>query len=129
MTIPVFGNGDVTDPKTAKYFKDNYGVDGLMIGRASYGNPWIFREIKHYFKTGELLPPPYVDERIRISILQLERSVAWKGERRGVLEMRKHWSDYFKNYTRFKPFRIKLMNAETLAVVKEILEAVGNFYR
>ncbi len=129
MHIPVFGNGDVTGPEKAKYFKDTYGVDGLMIARAVYGNPWIFREIKHYFATGELLPPPDIHERVKISTLHLERSVQWKGERRGVLEMRKHWSDYFKNYPNFKPFRLKLMAVETLSEVKTLLNEIGAFYR
>ena len=129
MHIPVFGNGDVTSPEKAGFFKDTYGVDGVMIARGVYGNPWIFREIKHYLATGELLPPPDTDERIKISTIHLERSVQWKGERRGVLEMRKHWSDYFKNYPNFKPFRLKLMAVETLQEVKEILIEIGEFYK
>lgn len=128
MHIPVFGNGDVIDPVSAKHFKDNYGVDGLMVARGSYGNPWIFRDIKHYFETGEILPPPGVEERIKISLIQLERSVDWKGERRGVIELRKHWSDYFKGYPNFKPFRQKLMVIETLDEVKSVLEEVREFY-
>ncbi|NOX87020.1 MAG: tRNA dihydrouridine synthase DusB [Chlorobi bacterium] len=129
MYIPVFGNGDVTDAESAKRFKDKYGVDGLMIGRASYGNPWIFKEIKHYLETGELLPPPDIHERIRISLIHLERSIDWKGEKRGVLEMRKHWAGYFKNYPHFKPFRQQLMEAVTFEKVKEILEEIREFYR
>lgn len=126
MHIPVFGNGDVVDAHSAKYFKDNYGVDGLMIARGVYGNPWIFAEIKHFLKTGELLPRPNINERIRISMIQLKKSVEWKGERRGILEIRKHWSDYFKGYPNFKPFRIRLLSTETmedtLAVINEIQE-------
>jgi len=128
MHIPVFGNGDVTSPVVAKYFKDTYCVDGLMIGRAVYGNPWIFEEIKHFLKTGEILSTPNTAERIRIGIIHLERSTAWKGERRGVREIRKHWAGYFKNYPHFKPFRIKLMHAETEAELKEIFEEIGKFY-
>ena len=97
MHIPIFGNGDVVDAISAKYFKDNFGVDGLMIGRAVYGNPWIFREIKHYLKTGEVIEIPNIDERIRICTVQLEKSVEWKGEHRGILEIRKHWSNYLKD--------------------------------
>ncbi len=82
MHIPVFGNGDVVDPISAKYFKDNFGVDGLMVARGVYGNPWIFNEIKHYLKTGELLPKPDIEERLRICTIQLQKSVEWKGERR-----------------------------------------------
>ncbi len=128
MHIPVFGNGDVNDPIAAKYFKETYGVDGLMVGRAVYGNPWIFREIKHYFATGELLPPPDIDERVRISGVHLERSIAWKGERRGIMEIRKHWSAYFKGFPGFKPFRIRLMEARTGEEVKEILRDIRERY-
>ena len=128
MHIPVFGNGDVVSAETAKYFKDTFGVDGLMVARGVYGNPWIFKEIKHYLKTGEKLPLPDFAERIRVSAIQLEKSCEWKGERRGVLEIRKHWGDYFKGYPNFKPFRIKLMEAETESAVKEILEEAKRYY-
>jgi nifR3 family TIM-barrel protein len=128
MHIPVFGNGDVVDPVSAKYFKDTYGVDGLMLARAVYGNPWIFKEIKHYFKTGELIPPPPIQERIRISKIQLHKSCEWKGERRGVIELRKHWADYFKGYPHFKPFRQKMMELETLSEVNQLLMEIEEFY-
>ncbi len=128
MHIPVFGNGDVNDPVSAKYFKDTYGVDGLMIGRAVYGNPWIFRDIKHYLATGELVSPAGIEERVRISMLHLKRSVAWKGERRGIREIRKHWSAYFKSLPGFKPFRIRLMQAQTAEEVKEIVQEILIFY-
>ena len=124
MHIPIIGNGDIKDPVSAKYFKDTYGVDGLMIGRAVYGNPWIFRDIKHYFATGELLPPVSVEERIRVITLHLERSVAWKGERTGLLEIRKHWGHYFKGFPGFKPYRIRLMQAQTTDEIKEILQEI-----
>jgi nifR3 family TIM-barrel protein len=128
MHIPVFGNGDVVSAESAKYFKDNFGVDGLMVARGVYGNPWIFKEIKHYLETGEKLPLPDIAERIRVSTIQLEKSCEWKGERRGVLEIRKHWGDYFKGYPHFKAFRIKLMEAETEEGVKKILEEARQFY-
>ena len=128
MHIPVIGNGDVTDPVTAKQFRDTYGIDGLMIGRAVYGNPWIFRNIKSYLETGELIPPPDIRERIRVSKIQLEKSCEWKGERRGVLEIRKHWSSYFKGYPHFKPFRQKLMETDTLDGVQKILGEIERFY-
>jgi len=128
MHIPVFGNGDVVDPVSAKYFKDTYGVDGLMIGRAVYGNPWIFKEVKHYLEKGELIPPPHIHERIRISKIQLEKSCEWKGERRGVIELRKHWSSYFKAYPNFKPFRQKMMEIVTLAEVNKLLNEIEDFY-
>lgn len=128
MKIPVFGNGDVMDAKSAKYFKDNFGVDGLMIARGVYGNPWIFNEIKTFLSTGQLPEVPNIDERIKISSIQLKKSVDWKGELRGIREMRKHWSDYFKGYPNFKPFRIKLMQYETHAEVLNILEEIREFY-
>ena len=128
MHIPVIGNGDIVDPLSAKHFKDTYGVDGLMIGRAVYGNPWIFRDIKHYFATGELLPPVSIDERVRISLLHLQRSVAWKGERTGIMEIRKHWGSYFKGFPGFKPFRIRLMQASSAEEVEQILRDVRQFY-
>lgn len=126
--IPVFGNGDVINAVSAKYFKDNFGVDGLMVARGVYGNPWIFKEIKHYLKTGEILPPQDIEERIRICTIQLEKSVEWKGERRGVLEIRKHWSDYFKGYPNFKPFRLKLMDSDSLYKILKILQEIKLFY-
>jgi nifR3 family TIM-barrel protein len=128
MHIPVFGNGDVVDPVSARHFKDTYGVDGLMVARAVYGNPWIFKEIKHYLKTGELIPPPHLQERIRIARIQLHKSCEWKGERRGVIELRKHWADYFKGYPHFKPFRQKMMELESLDEVNLLLNEIEEFY-
>ncbi len=128
MIIPVFGNGDIVDAKSAKFYRDTYGVDGLMVGRAVYGNPWLFNEIKHYFKTGEMLPSPSINKRIEVSLIHLERSIAWKGERKGILEMRKHWTGYFKNYPHFKPFKLKLMSASTLKEVKAILQQINEYY-
>ncbi len=128
MHIPIFGNGDVVSAESAKYFKDTFGVDDLMVARGVYGNPWIFKEIKHYLASGEKLPLPDFKERIRVSTIQLEKSCEWKGERRGVLEIRKHWGDYFKGYPNFKSFRIKLMEAETESAVKKILEEARQFY-
>ncbi len=126
--IPVFGNGDVFSPETARSFKDKYGVDGIMIGRGSYGNPWIFRDIKHYLATGELLPRPDIEERVTVSKLHLEKAINWKGERRGVMEMRKHYGEYFKGYPNFKPFKMKLMEAEALERVFEVLDEVQGYY-
>lgn len=128
MRIPIIGNGDVVDGPSAKHFKDTYGVDGLMIGRATYGNPWIFREIRHYLNTREKLPKPDLHERIRIAKIQLERSVEWKGEHVAVMEIRKHWGCYFKGLPNFKPFKIKLMEARTADEVKEILEDIETKY-
>jgi tRNA-dihydrouridine synthase B len=128
MHIPVFGNGDVFTPQDAKYFKDTFEVDGLMVARGSYGNPWIFREIKHYLATGELLLPPDIRERVRICRIHLERSVEWKGERQAVNEMRKHYTDYFKGYPNFKPYRVKLMEADTLGKVNDLLKNIEDDY-
>ena len=124
MHIPIIGNGDVVDGPSAKHFKDTYGVDGLMIGRASYGNPWIFREIRQYLESGTLSEAPDVHERVRMAKLQLERSVDWKGERVAVMEIRKHWSAYFKGYPNFKPYKMRLMEAKTAAEVEEILQEI-----
>jgi tRNA-dihydrouridine synthase B len=128
MLIPVFGNGDVFTPRDAKYFKDTFDVDGLMVARGSYGNPWIFREIKHYLATGELLPPPDIHERTSICRIHLERSVEWKGERQAVNEMRKHYSDYFKGYPNFKSYKVKLMEAESFEIVNDLLKDIEEDY-
>ena len=128
MTIPIIGNGDVVDGPSAKHFKDIYGVDGLMIGRASYGNPWIFKQIRHYFETGEELPLPDVAERVRISRLQLEKSVEWKGEHIALLEIRKHWSSYFKGLPNFKPFRMRLMEINSVDEIYALLDEIEKTY-
>lgn len=124
MHIPVFGNGDVDTPQKAMQNKLRYGVDGIMIGRASIGYPWIFREMKHYFNTGELLAPPTHQERVDTCRAHLLESLKWKGDVLGILEMRRHYHAYFKGYPNFKPFRERLvgtMNPEELiAVLDEI---------
>ena len=117
MKIPVIGNGDIDSPQRAAEAFDRYGVDGVMIGRATYGRPWIFREIRHYLDTGELLPQPSVCERVEIAKRNLAKSVEVKGERVGVLEMRRHLSNYFKGLPDFKPTRLQLV---TLTDVDEI---------
>lgn len=128
MTIPIIGNGDVVDGPSAKYFKDTFGVDGLMIGRASYGNPWIFSQIRHYLETDEELPLPNVAERVRISRLQLEKSVEWKGEHIALLEIRKHWSSYFKGLPNFKPFRMRLMAINSVDEIYALLDEIEKTY-
>lgn len=117
MKIPVIGNGDIDSPQRVAEAFDRYGVDGVMIGRATYGRPWIFREIRHYLDTGELLPQPSVCERVEIAKRHLAKSVEVKGERVGVLEMRRHLSNYFKGLPDFKPTRLQLV---TLTDVDEI---------
>ena len=117
MKIPVIGNGDIDSPQRAAEAFDRYGVDGVMIGRATYGRPWIVREIRHYLDTDELLPQPSVCERVEIAKRHLAKSVEVKGERVGVLEMRRHLSNYFKGLPDFKPTRLQLV---TLTDVNEI---------
>ena len=129
MHIPIIGNGDVVDGPSARYFKDTFGVDALMIGRASYGNPWIFREIRHYLETGEPLPPPDLTERVQVATMQLDRSVEWKGERCAVMEIRKHWGSYFKGLPNFKPYKIRLMEAKTAQEVRAALDSIKDSYR
>lgn len=128
MTIPIIGNGDVVDGPSAKHFKDTYGVDGLMIGRASYGNPWIFEQIRKYLDTGEIVAEPDVAERIRIARIHFERSVEWKNEYIAVIEIRKHWTNYFKGLSHFKPFKMRLMEVKTADEVRQLLDEIYDNY-
>lgn len=122
--IPIIGNGDITSPEVAFEMKNRYGVDGLMIGRAAIGYPWIFREIREYFREGTIPDPPGINERIDVCKQHLIYSVEYKGERRGMFEMRKHYSNYFKGLKNFKPFKIKLMQEEEACKLLDILEEV-----
>lgn len=122
IEIPIFGNGDVNSPQKALEYRNAFGVDGIMIGRASIGNPWIFREIKHFFETGEQLPPPDLKERVRVCRKHLVTGVEWKGLRTGIVEMRRHYTNYFKGLYNFKPIRLKLVQSEDL---NEILDTLG----
>lgn len=126
--IPIFGNGDIDSPEKALEYKNKYGVDGMMIGRAAIGYPWIFREVKHYFKTGEKLPPPTLHERLNVCRKHLDFSVRWKGDKLGIFEMRRHYTAYFKNLPDFKPYRTRLVEAVTPSQVLEILEEIGTNY-
>ncbi|MFH1296810.1 MAG: tRNA dihydrouridine synthase DusB [Bacteroidota bacterium] len=126
MQIPVFGNGDITNALVAKERLDQTGVDGLMIGRAATGNPWIFREIRSYLQTGYIPPQPDVDERISVLREHFRRSVAYKGERRTILEFRKFYSGYFKGIPDMKPYRIRLVTADSTAEIEEILNEIPN---
>ncbi|MGB0390899.1 MAG: tRNA dihydrouridine synthase DusB [Salibacteraceae bacterium] len=112
MKIPVFGNGDIDSPEKAVEYKERYGVDGIMIGRAAIGYPWIFNEIKHYMATGEHLAPPTIAERVRVAKRHLELSLDWKGERRGIVEMRRHYTNYFRGVAHFKEIRKVLVQSE-----------------
>ena len=125
MKIPVIGNGDIDSPQRAAEAFDRYGVDGVMIGRATYGRPWIFREIRHYLDTGELLPQPSVCERVEIAKRHLAKSVEVKGDRVGVLEMRRHLSNYFKGLPNFKPTRLKLVTLDDVAVIDATLDSIA----
>jgi len=124
MHIPVFGNGDVFTPENAKYFKENYGVDGLMVARGSYGNPWIFRDIKSYLERGEIPPRPDLAEIVKVCKTHLVESVKWKGEKRGVFEMRKHYGDYFKGLPHFKEYKIIHMKENDPEKVISLLEEI-----
>jgi nifR3 family TIM-barrel protein len=123
--IPIFGNGDVDSPEKALEYKQKYGVDGIMIGRAAIGYPWIFNEIKHFLKTGEKLAPPTIRERVEICKKHLVRSVEWKGPKVGIFEMRMHYSNYFRGFPNFKPYRTRLVEAMTFEEVREILDEVA----
>jgi tRNA-dihydrouridine synthase B len=126
LTIPVFGNGDINHPIKAKEYRDKYNVDGMMIGRATVGNPWIFREIKHYFEHDELLPGPSLAERVEVCRRHLITSVAWKKEKVAVNEMRKHYGQYFKFFPNFKQYRIRLVEEKSLQGLLEVLDEIGN---
>lgn len=123
-TIPIFGNGDIDSPQKAKEYKEKYKVDGIMIGRASIGYPWIFREIKHYLNTGTLLPPPSIEERIRICKIHFLKSIEWKGEKLGVLEMRRHYANYFKAIPNFKSIRNELVTTNEISKILDILDTI-----
>ena len=131
MRIPIIGNGDIDSGGKAKLMFDRYGVDAVMIGRATYGRPWIFREVKHYLQTGETLPQPSVAERVGIAKEHLAKSIEIKGERVGILEMRRHLSNYFKGLPNFKDTRLKLVTLndpdELQATISSITERWGDF--
>lgn len=126
MHIPIIGNGDIRTPEGARDAFARYGVDGIMIGRATFGHPWIFREIKHYLKTGERLPEMGVRERVELAMRHLDRSLALKGERVGVLEMRRHLSCYFKGLDNFKEMRIRLVTENDPAALKALLNEIAD---
>lgn len=128
IKIPIFGNGDIDSPQKALEYKSRYGVDGIMVGRAAIGYPWIFNEIKHYIKHGERPLPPDMAERIRVTKKHLDFSIKWKGDRLGIFEMRRHYTNYFKGIPDFKPFRTRLVEADTYAEVNAILDEVVEKY-
>jgi nifR3 family TIM-barrel protein len=128
MKIPIFGNGDVDSPEAAVRLKNTYGVDGVMIGRATIGYPWIFNEIKHYLKTGEKLAPPTISQRVDVCRQHLDFSIKWKGDFTGIVEMRRHYANYFKGLDHFKEFRMKLVTTNSYEEVLQTLEEVRERY-
>ncbi len=121
IKIPIFGNGDIDTPEKALEYKNRYGVDGIMIGRASIGYPWIFNEVKHFMETGEHLPVPGVKDRVEAARDHLMMSVKWKGERLGVVEMKRHYTNYFKGIAHFKEYRTKLVTSFDLQEILDML--------
>lgn len=124
MHIPIIGNGDITTPQKARLYLDRYGVDALMIGRPSIGRPWIFREIRHYLDTGELLPPVTIDEHVDMILLQLKQAVEWLGERRGILHTRRHLAVTFKGLENFRPIKIQMLRSESFDEIENILNQI-----
>ena len=128
MRIPIIGNGDITSPQQARDAFDRYGVDGIMIGRATFGHPWIFREIKHFLQTGEELPPLSVQEKVALAKRQLDLSLKYKGEPRGIYEMRRHLSCYFKGLPEFKETRMRMVTTLDVAELYSILDEIAVRY-
>ena len=131
MHIPIFGNGDVDTPEKAMEMRDKYGLDGAMIGRASIGYPWFFKEVKHYFETGEHLSPPSMAERVEAAKRHLQMAIDWKGETLGVFETRRHYTNYFRGIPHFKEYRMKMVTSDAstdvFAAFNEVLEKFGDF--
>ena len=124
MHIPIFGNGDIDTPEKALEYKNRYGIDGIMIGRASIGYPWVFNEVKHFMKTGQHLAPPSVADRVAIAKEHLQMSVAWKGEGLGITEMKRHYSNYFKGISHMKEYRMKLVTSFNLQEIYDTLDYI-----
>lgn len=131
MHIPVFGNGDVDTPEAAMKMRDEFGLDGAMIGRASIGNPWFFNQVKHFFATGEHLPSPTMEQRVEAVRRHLQMAIDWKGEKLGVFETRRHYTNYFKGIPHFKEYRMKMVTndeaTDVFAAFDEVLEKFGDF--
>jgi tRNA-dihydrouridine synthase B len=128
IRIPIFGNGDVSSPEKALEVKNRYGVDGIMIGRASIGYPWIFNEIKHFMKTGGHLPAPGIADRVLVCKTHLQKSVEWKGPRLGIIEMRRHYTNYFKGLSNFRDHRLKLVTCDHYDELIGLIDAVNGMY-
>src|SRR6476660_7853407 len=128
ITIPIFGNGDIDSPQKALEYKSKYGVDGIMIGRAAIGYPWIFNEIKHYLLTGDHLPPPTIQQRVEVIQKHLHRSVEWKGIKAGINEMRRHYTNYLRGLPNIKEYRLKLVTISEVEEIDDVLEQITNSY-
>ncbi|WP_276479754.1 tRNA dihydrouridine synthase DusB [Paraflavitalea pollutisoli] len=128
MQIPIFGNGDIDSPQKALEYKNRYGIDGIMIGRAAIGYPWIFREIKHFMQTGEILPLPTIEERVEVCRTHLRKSIEWKGEIVGIFEMRRHYTNYLKGLPNIKEYRTRLVTVKSKEEIEQILEEVKVAY-
>lgn len=128
IRIPIFGNGDIDSPDKALEYKNRFGVDGVMIGRAAIGYPWVFKEIKHFLETGTHLAPPSVEERIRVCRQHLDFSVRWKGAKLGILEMRRHYANYLKGLSHIKEFRHQLVHALSLEEIEQIFQSIQHHY-
>lgn len=128
MHIPIFGNGDVDSPEKAVAMKERYGVDGVMVGRATIGHPWFFREVKHFIQTGQHLPPPTLAERVEAARRHLEMSLEWKGDHAGIVEMRRHYGNYFKGLPRFKEYKKVLLTSYEKDEVFSTLELISDLY-
>ncbi len=128
IKIPIFGNGDVDSLEKAVAWRQEYEVDGIMIGRASIGYPWIFREIKHFFKTGERLAGPTIAERVEVCRTHLVKSIEWKGPKTGIFEMRRHYSNYFKGIPDFKEYRMRLVSLQTFEEIQEVLDEIQHSF-
>ena len=129
IKIPIFGNGDVSSIEKAASWRMEYEIDGIMIGRAAIGYPWIFREIKHFFKTGEYLPEPTISERVDVCRTHFEKSILWKGEKTGIFEMRRHYANYFKGVPDFKEYRMRLVSLEDIQDIHSTLDEINERFQ
>ncbi len=123
--IPIFGNGDIDSPQKALEYRNRYNVSGIMIGRASIGNPWIFKQIKHFFSTGEILDPPTLEDRVAVAKQHLLHGIEWKGERLGIVEMRRHYTNYFRGYRGIKAYRSRLVTTDDPQGVLDVLDEIA----
>jgi len=128
IRIPIFGNGDIDSPEKALQYKNKFGVDGLMIGRAAIGYPWIFNEIKHYISTGKHLPAPNIQERVQVIRQHLHRSIEWKGLKAGINEMRRHYTNYLRGLPNIKEFRLKLVTISEVEEIDDVLKSLVTYY-